>query len=259
MPTRTSTGRPAIGQPATAPGMGNAQGALYNAYINKTPLIDCRKSATEYAEPNVLLTNVDATNVPKPFANGPPNRRSRLGSCGAGEGGFTSRTPRRGGSVFVSLPMDGMAVELTEKEASDVALSRTRTVTDVLMVFPTTLRRFAGRLNAAKSPAIVVGGDVERFGAWDAVDRARRRTLSVVFSAPSTGLSGFPEDHPLYQGTFAGRRVALRRSQAGMASSNGWRRRCSGYHPQIWLYLPDGTQPSTSRTIPTRPAACRGR
>jgi benzoylformate decarboxylase len=33
------TGRPALVNLHTAPGMGNAQGQLYNAYCNKTPLI----------------------------------------------------------------------------------------------------------------------------------------------------------------------------------------------------------------------------
>lgn len=33
------TRRPAVVNVHTAPGMGNAQGALYNAFVNKTPLI----------------------------------------------------------------------------------------------------------------------------------------------------------------------------------------------------------------------------
>ena len=62
------TGRPAIVNLHTAPGMGNAQGALYNAYINKTPLIvTAGNQRRDLQNQMCLLTNVDATNVPKPF------------------------------------------------------------------------------------------------------------------------------------------------------------------------------------------------
>jgi benzoylformate decarboxylase len=99
--------------------------------------------------------------------------------------------------------MDDMAVELTDKEASDIAVVRTRTVAHA-GGFPDKIATdIATRLNNAKSPALIVGGDVERFGAWDAVIALAERTQSVVLTAPLTGLSGFPENHPLYHGSLA--------------------------------------------------------
>src|SRR6202163_4783669 len=61
------TRRPAVVNLHTAPGLGNAQGALYNAFVNKTPLIvtagnQRRNMQNQYC----LLTNVNATTVPKP-------------------------------------------------------------------------------------------------------------------------------------------------------------------------------------------------
>jgi benzoylformate decarboxylase len=47
---------------------------------------------------------------------------------------------------------------------------------------------------------LIVGGDVERYGAWEAVIGLAERTRSVVWTAPLTGWTGFPENHPLYQG-----------------------------------------------------------
>jgi benzoylformate decarboxylase len=41
---------------------------------------------------------------------------------------------------------------------------------------------------------------VERAGAWDAVVTLAERTRAAVWTAPLPGLSGFPENHPLYQG-----------------------------------------------------------
>ena len=61
------TGRPALVNLHTAPGMGNAQGQLYNAFVNKTPLIvtagnQRRTMQNQYC----LLTNIEPTTVPRP-------------------------------------------------------------------------------------------------------------------------------------------------------------------------------------------------
>ena len=69
------------------------------------------------------------------------------------------------------------------------------------MGFPADLaEEICARIEAANLPALIVGGDVERYGAWDAVIGLAERTQSVVWTAPLTGWSGFPENHPLYQG-----------------------------------------------------------
>jgi benzoylformate decarboxylase len=196
------TGRPALVNVHTAPGMGNAQGALYNAFINKTPLIVTAGNQRRTMQNQMcLLTNVDATNVPKPFVkwSAEPAIASEVPAVLARAIHIANIAPR--GPVFVCLPMDDMAVELTEKESSDIDVVRTRTVTHA-GGFPADIATdIAARLNNAKSPAIIVGGDVERFGAWDAVIALAERTKSVVFTAPLTGLSGFPEDHRLYHGS----------------------------------------------------------
>ena len=110
------TGRPAIVNLHTAPGMGNAQGALYNAYINKTPLIVTAGNQRRNMQNQMcLLTNVDATNVPKPFVkwSAEPAIASEVPAVLARAIHIANTAPR--GPVFVSLPMDDMAVELTER------------------------------------------------------------------------------------------------------------------------------------------------
>ena len=104
------------------------------------------------------------------------------------------------GPVFVSLPMDDMQAELDDTQAADVAVVRDRKVTHAVG-FPADLaEQICARIEAATSPALIVGGDVERYDAWDAVIGLAERTQSVVWTAPITGWSGFPENHPLYQG-----------------------------------------------------------
>ncbi len=195
------TGRPAVVNLHTAPGLGNAQGALYNAFVNKTPLIvtagnQRRVMQNQYC----LLTNIDATTVPKPFVkwSAEPAIASEAPAVLAHAIHLATTPPM--GPVFVSLPMDDMQVELDEAQAAEIATVRDRKVTHA-GGFPADLaEQICGRIHSAASPALVVGGDVERYGAWDAVIGFAERTKSVVWTSPLTGWSGFPEDHPLYRG-----------------------------------------------------------
>jgi benzoylformate decarboxylase len=195
------TRRPAVVNLHTAPGMGNAQGQIYNAYVNKTPLIitagnQRRNMQNQYC----LLTNHEPTTVPKPFVKwaAEPAIASEAPAVLARAIHLATTPPM--GPVFVSLPMDDMPIELDDTQISDIAAVRERTVTHATG-FPTELaQQIAARLDAAKSPALVVGGDVERYDAWDAVIELAERCESPVFTAPLTGWSGFPENHRLYHG-----------------------------------------------------------
>jgi benzoylformate decarboxylase len=77
---------------------------------------------------------------------------------------------------------------------------RDRTVIRASGFPPELASQISARLARATSPAIVVGGDVDRYDATDLVVRLAERTQSSVYTAPLTGWSGFPENHPLYHG-----------------------------------------------------------
>jgi benzoylformate decarboxylase len=195
------TRRPAIVNVHTAAGLGNAMGAIYNASWNKTPLVITAGNQRRKMQNQVtLLTNADAPLVPRPFVkwSAEPAIASEVPAVLA-RAIHMAQTPPMG-PVFVSLPMDDMEVELDDTQVADIDVVRTRRVT-VATEFPAkTAREIAGQLAAAKAPALVVGGDVERAGALDAVVTLAERTRAAVWSAPLPGLSGFPENHPLYQG-----------------------------------------------------------
>src|SRR5580693_2246759 len=73
------TQRPVVVNVHTAPGMGNAQGALYNAFVNKTPLIVTAGNQRRFMQNQYcLLTNIEPTTVPKPSTWLP---RRRWGRC----------------------------------------------------------------------------------------------------------------------------------------------------------------------------------
>src|ERR1700723_4205985 len=62
------TGRPALVNLHTAPGMGNAQGQLYNAFVNKTPLIVTAGNKRRTLQNQYCLrTNIAPTPEPKRF------------------------------------------------------------------------------------------------------------------------------------------------------------------------------------------------
>lgn len=196
------TRRPAVVNLHTAPGMGNAQGQIYNAYVNKTPLIitagnQRRTMQNQYC----LLTNHEPTTTPKPFVKwaAEPAVASEAPAVLARAIHLATTPPM--GPVFVSLPMDDMPIELSEEQLTDITAIRERTVTHAAG-FPSELaQQISARLDAATSPVIVVGGDVDRYDAYDAVIELAERTESPVFTAPLTGWSGFPENHRLYHGT----------------------------------------------------------
>jgi benzoylformate decarboxylase len=237
------TGRPAVVNVHTAPGTGNAQGALYNAFVNKTPLIvtagnQRRCMQNQYC----LLTNIDATTVPKPFVKwaAEPAIASEVPAVLAHAIHLATTPPK--GPVFVSLPMDDMPVELDDTQAFDIGVVRDRKVTHA-SGFPDQLAaQICARLNAAASPALVVGGDVERYGAWDAVIGLAERTRSAVWTAPLTGWSGFPENHPLYQGILPPGAGWISRALTGRDLVLVIGAPVFRYYPQVpGPYLPEGT------------------
>jgi benzoylformate decarboxylase len=108
-PTAQITRRPAVVNVHTAPGMGNAQGALYNAFVNKTPLIVTAGNQRRFMQNQYcLLTNIDPTTVPKPFVKwaAEPPIASETPAVLAHAIHLATTPPM--GPVFVSLPMDHM-------------------------------------------------------------------------------------------------------------------------------------------------------
>jgi benzoylformate decarboxylase len=236
------TGRPAVVNLHTAPGMGNAQGQLYNAYCNKTPLIvtagnQRRNMQNQYC----LLTNIEPTTVPRPFVKwaAEPAIASEAPAVLARAIHLATTPPM--GPVFVSLPMDDMPVELDDAQAADIAVVRDRSVTHANGFSAELAEQVCARLEAAKSPALVVGGDVERYGAWDAVVGLAERLQAPVWTAPLTGWSGFPEDHPLYHGALPPGAGWISQILAGHDLLLAIGTPVFRYYPQVpGPYLPEG-------------------
>jgi benzoylformate decarboxylase len=175
-------------------------GAIFNAQANKSPLlITAGQQVRAHITMQANLTNRDATRVPHPFVKWsyePPRAQDVPAALARGIH-HASLPPK--GPAFVSLPMDDWGVEI---DAGDVRHALARSVTGRAGADPEAVRALAARLDAARSPVMVAGPDIDASGAWDAaVALAERCRLPVWASpAPGGGRIGFPEGHPNFRG-----------------------------------------------------------
>src|SRR3954470_21307365 len=195
-----SSGRPALVNLHTAPGVGNAMGAIFNAQANKSPLvITAGQQARALMTLQANLTNRDAARMPHPLVKWSyePPRAEDVPHAVARATHMAALSPA--GPTFVSVPMDDWYAEL-DLQAIEPTLRRE--VDGRAAAGPAVVRELAGRLAAAESPMLVAGPDIDAAGAWDAaVAPAERLRLPVWASpAPGGGRLGFPEGHPHFQG-----------------------------------------------------------
>jgi benzoylformate decarboxylase len=195
-----ASGRTAIANLHTAPGVGNAMGAIFNAQANHSPLLvtagqQTRAQMTLQAN----LTNRDAIRMPHPLVKWSyePPRPEDVPLALAHGIHLASLPPQ--GPVFVSLPMDDWEAEVDE---ADARAAIGRTVTGRAVADPEAVRALAETLEAAASPVFVAGPDIDASGGWEAaIALAERQRLPVwATPAPGGGKLGFPEGHPNFRG-----------------------------------------------------------
>jgi benzoylformate decarboxylase len=187
----------------TAPGLGNAMGAIFNAQANKSPLlITAGQQVRSYMTLQANLTNHRATEVPQPYVKWSfePPRAQDVPAALARATYLASLPPA--GPAFVSLPMDDWGQEV-DADAAQLAISRT--VTGRAGADPAAVRDLAARLTGARNPVLIAGPGIDAAGAWDqAIALAERQALPVYATpAPGGGRLGFPEGHPHFRGTLA--------------------------------------------------------
>jgi benzoylformate decarboxylase len=195
-----ASGRPTLVNLHTAPGVGNAMGAIFNAQANKSPLVIT--AGQQYRSLMTLqanLTNRDATRMPQslvkwsyepPRAQDVPHALARAIHMAA--------LPPKGPS-FLSIPMDDWGAEIDE---GAVRHQSTRSVSGASMPGAAVIAELAERLRRAAKPAFVAGPEIDASGGWDAAVRLAELQRLPVYAtpAPGGGRIGFPENHPLFQG-----------------------------------------------------------
>jgi benzoylformate decarboxylase len=188
-----ATGNAAFVNLHSAAGVGNAMGNIFTAFRNRTPLvITAGQQARSILPFDPFLSSTQATELPKPYIKWSiePARAEDVPLAIARAYHVAMQEPR--GPVLVSIPVDDW-----DRPAEPVPA---RTVSTVTRPEPQVLDQIGAALDACERPALVVGGAVDRAGAWDHVVRLAERHNARVYVAPMSGRCGFPEDHRLFAG-----------------------------------------------------------
>ncbi len=195
-----ASGRAAIANLHTAPGVGNAMGAIFNAQANHSPLvITAGQQARAQIGLQANLTNRDAIRLPHPLVkwSHEPARAEDVPLALAHGIHMASLPPQ--GPVFVSIPMDDWEAEVDETDAAEVVKRR---VDGRAVASPDAVRRLAAHLDEASNPVMVAGPDIDPGGGWEAAVGLAERQRLPVWATPATGGGklGFPEGHPNFRG-----------------------------------------------------------
>ena len=194
-----ASGAPALVNLHTAPGVGNAMGAIFNAQANHSPLvITAGNQVRSLISLQANLTNRDATRMPHPLVkwSHEPPRAEDVPHALARATHLATLPPR--GPTFVSIPMDDWDAEVDD----DARAAIERKTTGRAAGDPEAVADLARRLERAGNPVMVAGPDVDAGGAWDVAVALAERQRLPVFAIPATGGGriGFPEGHPNFRG-----------------------------------------------------------
>ncbi len=176
----------------TAPGLGNAMGAMVTAYLNKTPLVvtagqqDRRHVALE------PLLSGELVDLAKPYVkrSHEPSRAEDVPFELQRAYHTAMQHPR--GPVFLSIPMDDWEVEVEPPVIREVSYR----------VAPEAggLEEVAEALAGARSPGLVVGPGIGRAHTFEGVVALAEKLNAGVWQEPISALPGFPWNHRLFQG-----------------------------------------------------------
>lgn len=190
------TGRPTLVSLHAAAGSGNAMGALTNAVYARSPLVlMAGQQVRTVVGMEGMLSNVDPTQLMRPLVGwaGEPTCAEDVPRSLA-QAVFEAELRRR--PTYLSVPYDDWDAEASPNAAMIVE----RRVRRSAMPGEEDLSTLAGRLNEAKRPALVLGGDIDSAGLFDRAVALAEHLDADTWVAPSVFRLPFPNRHPLFRG-----------------------------------------------------------
>ncbi|TCP53054.1 benzoylformate decarboxylase [Tamaricihabitans halophyticus] len=191
-----ATGRPVLVNLHAAAGSGNAMGALTNAVYARSPLVlTAGQQVRSAIGMEAMLANVGATELMRPLVgwSGEPTCAADVPRSLA-QAVFEAELHRR--PSYLSVPYDDWAAELDPATLPTVD----RTVRQGRAPDAVQLADLAARVEAARNPALVFGGDIDTAGLFDAAVRLAEHLALATWVAPSPHRLPFPNRHRLFRG-----------------------------------------------------------
>ncbi|TQM45114.1 benzoylformate decarboxylase [Pseudonocardia cypriaca] len=193
-----ASGRPALVNLHSAAGLGHAVGNLANARASQTPLVvTAGQQNRSMVGLNAVLGEPELVRVPEPQVKWACEPATAQDVPRALSEAFHRATLPPAGPVFVSLPMDDWA---QPADPDAVALLAGRRVGWAGAADPDVVAGLARRMAAARTPALVVGPEVDDERAFDRVVALAERWRAAVWTAPTPPRCPFPTRHPQWRG-----------------------------------------------------------
>src|SRR5580704_3862232 len=192
-----ATSKPALINLHSAAGTGNGMGALANACNSHTPLIVTAGQQTRaMVGVEALLTNLDSTQLPRPLVKWSYEPSTAQDVPLAMSRALHMAALPPSGPVYLSVPYDDWAAEADPQSSALLD----RHVHAVGSFDGPSLSRVVDRLNAAKSPVLVLGPEVDACRANAHAVRLAEKLRAPVWAAPSAPRCPFPTTHPYFRG-----------------------------------------------------------
>jgi benzoylformate decarboxylase len=189
-----------------APGLGNALGLVYTAYMGRTPLLVTAGQQDRRMQLEEPLLWGDLVQMARPYTKWSYEISRPEDLPQAVRRAIKVAMAPPTGPVFLSLPMDVLETSV-DLDLSPIPRPDLRPGP-----LPALLERAAEVLCAAHNPTIIVGDRVSKAGALgEAVELAE--TLGArVYGEPQANSMPFPSDHPLFAGVLPSLSQGVRRA-----------------------------------------------
>jgi benzoylformate decarboxylase len=175
----------------SAPGLGNAMGALHNmstAHLPAVVIVGQQDSRHLHSDP---VLSADLVALGAPVAKWSHQPISERDVPRAVERAFRIAETGTPGPVVISLPMNFFE--------GDAAPAVARTVRSSPGTQSPEVKELASWLDSGTNVALVAGDRVPSSGAWNEAVELAERLHADVYGAAMESLAGFPSDHQLYR------------------------------------------------------------
>ncbi|GGA65862.1 benzoylformate decarboxylase [Pseudoclavibacter endophyticus] len=196
------TGRPALVNLHAASGSGNGMGALTNAHYGHVPMVVLAgQQVRRTVGQETMLASADAALLPAPLVKYSHEPLAAADVPRTLSQAALEASAPPAGPVYVSVPLDDWG----EPALDDDALLLERSVTIAGGLPEALVRDLASTLDAASSPALVVGpqldaASVDDPAVFEAAAVLAERLDASVYVAPSPSRGPFATTHPNFEG-----------------------------------------------------------